>query len=196
MLFRSNTLRPLARSIEALSEGEISIDLLDVMATFAALATARPITAAFVIWMVGVGDLLLDISAVHARSALAKLMQRKEPDALRVLSGGQVETVPVGDLQAGDLFMVQTGHGMAADGKVVSGVAEVDGKALTGESELLPKKEGDSVFASSVVVEGQVVVQVESAGMNTEVAKIERILSTVGTKPLTLQRDEIGRAHV
>ncbi|MGA3239465.1 MAG: heavy metal translocating P-type ATPase [Bryobacteraceae bacterium] len=186
-----NTIRPLARSIAALGEGEISIDLLDVIATFAALATARPITAAFVIWMVGVGDLLLDISAVHARSALAKLIRRKEPDALRVLSGGRVETVPVGDLQAGDRFMVQIGHGMAADGKVVSGVAEVDGKALTGESQLLPKKEGDPVFASSVVVEGQIVVEVEHAGMNTEVAKIERILSTVGTKPLTLQRDAL-----
>jgi heavy metal translocating P-type ATPase len=186
-----NTLRPFTRSLGALGEGKVSIDLLDVIATFAALAARRPITAAFVIWMVGVGDLLLDISAVHARSALAKLMLRKEPDALRVLPGGRVETVPVADLQAGDRFMVQIGHGMAADGKVVSGVAEVDGKALTGESQLLPKKEGDPVFASSVVVEGQIVVEVEHAGMNTEVAKIERILSTVGSKPLTLQRDAL-----
>ena len=186
-----NTLRPLGRSIAALRKGEISIDLLDVAATFAALATGRPITAAFVIWMVGVGDLLLDISANNARSALSMLMRRREQEALRVLPDGGIETVPVSDLQVGDHFMVHTGHGIVADGKVVSGLAEVDEKALTGESRLLSKKEGDPVFASTVVVEGQLVVEVERSGKNTEAAKIERILNTVGSKPLTLQRDAL-----
>jgi heavy metal translocating P-type ATPase len=189
-----NTLRPLERSVVALRKGEISIDLLDVAATFAALATGRPTTAAFVIWMVGVGDLLLDVSANNARSALSMLMQRREQEALRVLPDGRVDAVPVGDLHVGDHFIVHTGHGIAADGRVVSGLAEVDEKALTGESHLLSKKEGDPVFASTVVVEGHVVVQVQSSGKNTEAAKIERILNTVGSKPLTLQRDALDFA--
>jgi len=37
-----NSLRPLGRSIAALRKGQVSIDLLDVAATFAALATRRP----------------------------------------------------------------------------------------------------------------------------------------------------------
>src|ERR1019366_432487 len=67
-------------------------------------------------------------------------------------------------------------------------------KALTGESHLLSKKEGDLVFASTVVVEGHLVVEVERSGKNTEAAKIERILNTVGSKPLTLQRDALDFA--
>ena len=189
-----NTLRPLERSVVALRQGEISIDLLDVAATFAALATGRPTTAAFVIWMVGVGDLLLDISSNKARSALSMLMQRREQEALRLLSDGRVDAVPVGDLHVGDHFIVHTGHGIAADGRVVSGLAEVDEKALTGESHLLSKTKGDPVFASTVVVEGQVVVEVQSSGKNTEAARIERILNTVGSKPLTLQRDALALA--
>jgi heavy metal translocating P-type ATPase len=190
----TNTLRPLGRSIAALRKGEISIDLLDVAATFAALATGRPTTAAFVIWMVGVGDLLLDISANKARSALSMLMQRKEQDTPRMLPDGSVETVPVGALCVGDHFIVHTGHGIVADGRVVSGLAEVDEKSLTGESHLLSKKRGDRVLASTVVVEGSLVVEVESSGKNTEAAKIERILNTVGSKPLTLQRDALDFA--
>jgi heavy metal translocating P-type ATPase len=189
-----NTLRPLGRSIAALRKGEVSIDLLDVAATFAALATGRPITAAFVIWMVGVGDLLLDISANQARSALSMLMRRKEQEALRVLPDGGIETVPVSDLQAGDHFIVHAGHGIIADGKVVSGLAEVDAAVLTGESRLLPKKKGDPVFASTFVAEGHLVVEVERSGKDTEAAKIERILNTVGSKPLTLQRDALDVA--
>jgi heavy metal translocating P-type ATPase len=189
-----NTLRPLGRSITALREGRVSIDLLDVAATLAALATGRPITAAFVIWMVGIGDYLLDVSANNARSALSMLMRHKEPEAVRVLPDGRVETVPVGELQAGDRFIVYAGHGVVADGTVVSGLAEVDAKLLTGEARLIPKKEGDPVFASTVVIAGQIVVEVESSGRNTEAAKIEGILNTVGSKPLTLQRNALDIA--
>lgn len=194
MAITLNTLRPLSRCFEALREGKVCIDLLDIAATFAALATGRPITAAFVIWMIGAGDLLLDLSANQARSALSMLMMRGEQEALRVLPDGGIETVSVGDLQAGDHFMVHTGQGMVADGRVVSGLAEVDGKALTGESRLVSKKKGDPVLASTVVVEGHLVVEVESCGKNTEAAKIERILNTVGSKPLTLQRDALDVA--
>jgi heavy metal translocating P-type ATPase len=187
-----NTLPALHRSIVALRQREISIDLLDVAATLAALATRRPITAAFVIWMVGVGDLLLDLSANNARSALSMLMRRKEPEALRVLPDGSIETVPVSVLQAGDRFIAHTGHSVSADGIVVSGVAEIDAKELTGESRLLSKKVGDPVFASTVVVAGELTVEVDRSGKNTEAAKIESILNTVGSKPITLQRDALN----
>jgi len=189
-----NTFRPLGRSIAALRQGEISIDLLDVAATFAALATGREITAAFVIWMVGIGDLLLDVSANNARSALSMLMRRREPEAVRVLPDGRMESVPTSSLQAGEHFVARAGHSVSADGIVVSGFAEVDAKDLTGESRLLPKTAGDPVFASTVVVAGELVVEVDSSGKNTEAAKIERILNTVGSKPLTLQRDALNIA--
>jgi hypothetical protein len=135
-----NTVAPLRHCSEALRQGKICIDLLDIAATFAALATGRPITAAFVVWMIGVGNLLLDLSANQARSALSMLMGRGEQEALQVLPDGGIETVSVGELRAGDDFMVRTGQAIVADGRVVSGSAEVDGKALTGESRLVSKK--------------------------------------------------------
>ncbi|MFI5302603.1 MAG: heavy metal translocating P-type ATPase, partial [Polyangiales bacterium] len=186
--------RPFWRSLGALREGKMSVDALDVAATIAALATRRVTTAAFVIWMVGVGDLLLDLSASQARAALSTLMRRRERQALRLLHDGTIEAAPVGELRVGERFIVHAGHGIAADGRVVSGLAEVDEKALTGESQLLSKRRGARVFASTVVAEGQLIVEVERSGKDTEAAKIERILNTVGSKPLTLQRDALELA--
>jgi Cu2+-exporting ATPase len=195
-----NTLSPLRRSVTSLRSGKVSIDLLDVVATFAALATRRPATAAFVIWMVGVGDLLIDLSANTARSAMSLVMRHGEQKATRLLRpGGRlaqsgVEDVLVRDLNVGDRFVANTGQSIGADGVVVSGLAEVDEKALTGESRLLSKRRGARVFASSVVVEGRLVVEVLRSGKNTEAAKVERILNTVGSKPLTLQRSALDFA--
>ncbi len=189
-----SSLRPLHRSVVALTEGKVSIDLLDVAATFAALATRRPITAAFVIWMVGVGDLLLDVSANSARTAISTVIQHREQEATRALADGLTERVPAHQLEAGDRIAVRAGQVIAADGRIVSGLAEVDEKALTGESRLLSKGEGARVLAASMVVAGRIVVEVERSGRDTQAARIERVLGTIGSKPLTLQRDALELA--
>ncbi len=184
-------LRPLRRSLRALTEGTISIDLLDVVATGAALATGLPATAAFVIWMVGVGDLLLDYSTDKARTALAQVMRLQEREVFRVVSDETIECVRVDALEVGDRFVVGAGHSVAADGIVLTGAAAVNEGALTGESRYVDKLEGSTVLASTLVVEGELVVEVLRAGKQSEAAKILGVLSTAGSKPLTLQNDAL-----
>jgi Cu2+-exporting ATPase len=186
-----NMLRPLRRTLIALSQGQISIDLLDVVASWAALLTGQAATASFILWMVSIGDLLLDISADKARTALSKLMQMEEPDAFRLRSDGSTERVPVAELELGDRLVVDGGHGIPADGEVVSGVAVVDEKVLTGESKLVAKQQGAYVYAATIVVEGQLVVEVKRSGRNTEAWKIVKILESARQKPLTLQRQAL-----
>jgi Cu2+-exporting ATPase len=186
--------RPLLRSLHALGRGSVTIDLLDVVATSAALVTGLPGTAAFIIWMVGCGDLLLDFTADQARGALAKVMQLQERDAFRVLENGEVERVRVDCLEVGDRFLASTGRNVAADGVVVTGTASIDEASLTGESRYVCKTEGSSVYASTLVVEGEVVVEVVRSGKTTEAAKILGVLSNAGSKPLTLQDDALRLA--
>ena len=186
------SLRPMRRSAKALiRDGKLSIDSLDVAATFAALATGRPATAAFVIWMVGIGDLLLDLSANSARNALSKLIGHQGHEACILMDDGTVKRAPANTLQVGNRFIVQAGQRIAADGKVISGRAEVDQSSLTGESILVHKEEFDTVYASTLVIQGHILVEVTVATSDSEAAKIDRVLSTVGNKPLTLQRDAL-----
>ncbi|MGZ3455392.1 MAG: HAD-IC family P-type ATPase, partial [Polyangiales bacterium] len=183
--------RPFQRSVHALVRGKITIDLLDVVATGVALATGLPGTAAFIIWMVGVGDLMLDVSAASARAALASVMRQQEHDAFRLLPSGGVERVRVERLEVGDRFLAGTGHSVATDGVVVGGTAAVDESSLTGESRYVDKSAGATVYASTLVAEGELVVEVVRPGKASEAAKILSVLGTAGSKPLTLQDDAL-----
>jgi Cu2+-exporting ATPase len=97
--------------------------------------------------------------------------------------------VGVKRLAVGDRIIIEAGGRVAADGIVESGAAMIDEKALTGESVPCERKAGDRVLAASVVVEGQIVVQVDRVGTDTTAAKIVQILEGAGAKPMTLQRD-------
>jgi Cu2+-exporting ATPase len=185
------------RALRAAREKRVSVDLLDLAAIGISIGTGQPVTAAFITWLLGIGDLILERTSDRARTAITKLMKLDADSAYRIRSGDPqsalssdlVEQVSARRLSVGDLLVVEAGGRVAADGVVVRGTASVDEKALTGESIPKERRTGDRVLAATVVVEGQIVVLVDRAGSDTTAAKIVQILEGAGAKPMTLQRD-------
>jgi Cu2+-exporting ATPase len=177
------------RAYRAVTERRASVDLLDLAAIGISLGTGQPMTAAFITWLLGVGDIILAQTTDRARAAISKLMKLDAEDAWRLRDGGDVERVAVKKLAVGDRIVIEAGGRIAADGIVDSGLALVDEKALTGESVPCERKAGDRVLAASVVVEGQLVITVDRVGTDTTAAKIVQILEGAGAKPMTLQRE-------
>ncbi len=180
---------PAKRAFAALGERRLSVDLLDLAAIGISIGTGQPATAAFITWLLGIGDLVLEHTHDRARHAISKLMKLDASDAWRLGENGEVERVGVKHLAVGDRVGVDVGGRVPADGVVVQGTASVDEKALTGESIPRPRKFGEPVLAATVVVEGQIVVEVDRVGGDTTAAKIVQILEGAGAKPMTLQRD-------
>jgi Cu2+-exporting ATPase len=176
------------RAVRDLAHGELTVDTLDVAAIASSLVTSRCTTAAFMTWLLTVGDVLLEHTQGRARQAIASLMQLEVAEAWRVEKDGRVERVASRRLARRDRIVVYAGERAPADGTVVGGVAMVDEKALTGESLPRERKPGDRLLAASVVVEGRVELEVSNTGTDTVAARIVSILQGAGSKPMTLQR--------
>lgn len=177
------------RAVLALRERRASVDLLDLAAVGISVATGQPGTAALITWLLGIGDLVLEHTHDRARTAISRLMKLDATEAWRLVEGGDVEKVDVKKLGVGDRIVIEAGGRVAADGVIIRGSASLDEKALTGESLPHDKHEGDHVLAATVVVDGQIVVEIERAGGDTTAAKIVQILEGAGSKPMTLQRE-------
>lgn len=185
---------PCARRVVAsLREGRLGVDVLDFSAIVLAASTGLYATAAFMTWLLSIGDLILAHTADSARAAISEVLALDAVDAWR-LRDGVTERVPVSALVVGDQIVVDAGARIAADGTVASGAAMVDEKALTGEPLPAEKQPGARVLAATVVVEGQIIVVVERTGESTTAARIVRILEGTGAKPMTLQREIEKRA--
>jgi Cu2+-exporting ATPase len=183
------------RAMRALADGEMTVDTLDFAAIVASLATSRYTTAAFMTWLLTVGDVLLERTTGRARHAITSLMQLEVADAWQLQADGHVARVSASRLARGDRIVVYTGERVPADGTVLEGTAMVDEKALTGESLPRERSSGARVLAASVVVEGKVVLAVDRAGTDTVAARIVSILRGAGSKPMTLQKNVERRAN-
>jgi P-type Cu2+ transporter len=112
----------------------------------------------------------------QARGALAALAELMPDEAERVV-GDEVEAVRVDELRVGDVVLVRPGARVPADGRVVTGTADVDESMLTGESTPATRGEGDRVVAATVVTDASLRVEIDATGDDTALAGIQRMVA-------------------
>ena len=115
--------------------------------------------------------------ASSALDALAALL----PDEADLVTGEGTRTVPIADLEVGDVVLVRPGGRVPADGVVVEGAAELDESMITGESRPVAKGSGERVVAGTVVTDSALRVRVEAVGEQTALAGIRRLVTQAQT---------------
>ncbi|MDD5628540.1 MAG: HAD-IC family P-type ATPase, partial [Elusimicrobia bacterium] len=118
-----------------------------------------------------------------ASEAVAKLM-RIAPKTARVLRDGQVDIVPIAEVEVGEVIQVRPGEQIGLDGAVLSGASTVDESLLTGESLPVEKSAGSRVWGGSINKTGALDVRVAKPGSESALARIvEAVRVSQATKP-------------
>ncbi len=100
--------------------------------------------------------------------------------------GREVE-IPFEQLKPGDECIVSGGQRIPADGTITQGIATIDRRMLTGESQPIENGVGDEVFASTLVASGQIRLRVSKSGQETTTAQIAEILRNTADYPSSVE---------
>ncbi len=154
-------------------------------------------SAAMILTLVSLGKLLESRAKDKAADAVRSLASLS-PKFATVLREGKEESVPVSEIQKGDLLLVRAGELIAVDGAVVDGEGSADESALTGESMPVEKTVGAHVRAACVLTTGAVTVRAEGVGEDTSLSRMIRLLEEAAASkaPIARVADKVSSVFV
>ncbi|GAA3659351.1 heavy metal translocating P-type ATPase [Nocardioides ginsengisoli] len=125
----------------------------------------------------------------RAGAALKALLELGAKEVAVLGPDGVTEIrVPVGELKAGDRFVVRPGEKIATDGVIERGSSAVDASMLTGESVPVEVGEGDAVVGATVNAGGRLVVRATRVGADTQLAQMARLVEDAQNGKAQVQR--------
>ncbi|MGB0385591.1 MAG: heavy metal translocating P-type ATPase [Ardenticatenaceae bacterium] len=157
-------------------EKKVGVAVLDVCGISAPLVVGQFFVAAFAVTLSNLSRILLIKTEDHSQSSLTNVFGLK-PQFVWIQQGETEIQIPFDTLKIGDIVVVDAGQMIPIDGIITSGVATIDQRTLTGESQPVEKTVDDQVLASTVVLEGRIGIQVTTTGQDTVAAQIGDILN-------------------
>lgn len=154
-------------------------------------------SAAMILTLITVGKMLEARSKGRTTDALKSLM-KLAPKTATVIRDGAEETVPIGQVRKGDVFVVRPGENIPVDGVILEGHSAVNESALTGESIPVDKDAGDAVSAATLNQSGFLRCEATRVGEDTTLSQIIQMVSdAAATKaPIAKVADRVSGVFV
>ena len=149
----------LFRALRCLLRRQLHVELLDGISICLSMARRDFDTASSVMFLLRLGELLEEWTHKKSVENLARSMSLNIDRVWMKTENGE-ELLPLHQVQAGDQVVVRMGGMIPLDGTIVEGEVMVNQASLTGESIPVPKRPGSSVYAGTVVEEGECVLTV------------------------------------
>ena len=158
-------------ALQALRLKLMSIDLLVATAMIGALYIGEYVESSVVGFLFLFGSYLESRTLAKTRSAIQALVAIA-PEVAVVLKDQQEVTVPINEVEKGEIIVVKSGGKVPVDGEVTAGDALMNEAMMTGESIPVDKTVGDAVYSGTMVDQGYIRVKATKVGAATAFSQI------------------------
>ncbi len=159
------------KGVRCLLHRKLEVEVLDALSIGVSILRSDFATAGSVMFLLNLGSLLEEWTRKKSLDDLARSMALNV-DKVWVRSQGTEVLVPLTKVRSGDEVVVRSGNMIPLDGTVLEGEAMVNQAALTGESMPVRKAEGSTLYAGTVVEEGECVFIAKAEGGSNRYDKI------------------------
>ena len=163
------------KGVRCLLRRRLEVEVLDALSIGVSVLRGDFSTAGSVMFLLNLGSLLEEWTRKKSLDDLARSMALNV-DKVWVRSQGTEVLLPLTKVQPGDEIVVRSGNMVPLDGTVIEGEAMVNQAALTGESMPVRKANGATVYAGTVVEEGECVFLAKAAGGANRYDKIVALI--------------------
>ena len=167
----ATSLKYIWKGIDTLLHRKIEVPVLDATAIGVSVFRQDFGTAGSIMFLLGIGELLEEWTHKKSVDDLARTMSLNTGKVWLRSEGTEV-LVDADKIQAGDMVVVHMGNVIPFDGLIAEGEAMVIQASLTGDSVPVRKVEGNSVYAGTVVEEGEAVFTEKAVGGSSSYEKI------------------------
>ena len=171
-----HTLGFIRKGVKSLLSGKLDVPVLDATAITAAMLQNGLGTAGSIMLLLGIGDILEEWTLKKSVHDLASHMSINVDTAWKVLENGTEIEVPLTEVEKGDVISVKMGSTIPLDGLVTGGEALVNQASMTGESMPVRKTVDGTVFAGTVVEDGEICIRVTGTVGDTRFDRIVKII--------------------
>ncbi len=164
-----------AEGLRHLMRGEVTVEVLDATAIAVSCLRRQFAEAGTISFLLSLSGLMEEHVQSRAHLALRDGMLVRSESVWAVVDGQDVQ-VRTEDVRRGMVLRLGAGQVLPVDGVVVDGAGEIDESSMTGESALVRKEAGSTVFAGTALEDGDLKVSVTAP---PGCARIDGIVSMV-----------------
>lgn len=153
----------------------ITVNVFVTVALIATLGVGEFRPAAIIVFIMAVTGALESYTLDKNRKSIRNLLDLT-PRMAMIRRGKEEVTVPVGEVQLGNVVIVGPSERIPVDGVVVAGVSSVNQAPITGESMPIEKFKGSEVFGGTLNETGRLEIQTTKTGKDTTLARIVHLV--------------------